>query len=771
MAKNSLFKAGFTLIELLVVIAVLAVLSVAAYVGIQVTQMRGMNDKVASDLLAIENALNEYKNDTGVYPGFDTLELSTERNILCFKGDRSYAHDCEAAAFLQTQIDNILLTKRYLQELPTDPRSGTNYSYAVSADGQYFQVGGLIESQKGQWTAKLIDNVDEKAPYASMIRAYNSPNFVMDEGESLPYSPNPFDVTAHLHQLSGTVTVNAEATSEGGMMEAGDLIKTGVNSEVVLYLSDGSVTHLDADSTLQLLPNSEAIGNVEGNMLTKIKMKLLGGTVWNKVVRLAEGSEFNIETTNAIAGVRGTEFELDADTNELTVLSGTVAARLKTESEKAESNGEGQFMEYNVSIFSQDQEAVSDGNQFRRYTIPAQAMGNPSVLTPGQAALLREKYYESELGLSEADIPYIVKAQAHADKTYTLFVTFNGLESYGDLKVTGFEIYGEKQATDVRVLNGTEPLLILDGVNTSEDDTAYTLELNYDVQDNPLYDQGEKKMQSILLKAYFKTDEGLAHSQVSWPPIGLEPAPTEEYEQSFKNSELYPQFEDENVNEDEGVAVSIAPLEDENIALNEGVVQLTANVPCNWSVVPEGSGAFVVNEDIMVAEYAPLTPSLSDAAKMQNVKTRFGDGGKETVILRCEDPENVTNFDELQAIVSYSPRSVTDAYEYSYHAESGVSWTEANKTCEELTEGGYEDWGLPSKLVYENLNLEEEVKNLCDFDGNTCLDDHLEGAYAFWFDEIDNEKAFAFFIPQNKFSGLQKSQDESILALNCLRDS
>ncbi|HEY5138762.1 MAG TPA: FecR domain-containing protein, partial [Methylococcales bacterium] len=57
-------------------------------------------------------------------------------------------------------------------------------------------------------------------------------------------------------------------------------------------------------------------------------MKLNAGKIWSKVVRLASNSEFKVETTGAIAGVRGTEcgFEVDAagKLKEVQCLSGSV---------------------------------------------------------------------------------------------------------------------------------------------------------------------------------------------------------------------------------------------------------------------------------------------------------------------------------------------------------------------------------------------------------------------------------------------------------------
>jgi len=769
--KDMAFKRGFTLVEMLVVVAVLAVLSVAAYVGIQVTQMRGMNDKVSSDLLAIENALENYKEDQGVYPGFDTLNLGVEKNVLCFDEDKKYFHLCEKASFMQTQIDNVLLTKRYLQDLPLDPRSGTHYSYAVSADGQYYQVAGLVESQKGVWMSKMVGNIDENAPFTTMIRAYDGPRFVMDDGLNLPYSPNPFKITAGLDGVNGNVTINTQTAQDGDMMETGDVIKTAANSSAVLYLSDGSVAHLDPNSSLQLLPNSEAINNAQKNLVTKIRMKLFEGNVWNKVVRLAEKSEFNVETTNAIAGVRGTEFGIDANKNQLTIYSGEVATRLKTEAEKTESNGDGLFLDFDLTAFSESQTAVGNMNGFLRYAIPSQNQNveNPETLNPNESALYLEKYYESSDGLSAQDRPYIVKAQAHNDGTYSIFVTMNGLDDFDELKVSGFEVYGDSQAPDVRVLTeDAKPLLEVLDVQTSEDGLAYVFDLDYKkALQNPLFIQAEDRMESIIIKALYDDGSGLIRSDLSWPPIGLEPNPNEEYEYSFKNKDFYPDL-------DEGIddTLNILPMDDLVVSLNEGEIQIKSNLPCFWSVQPEGSGSFTPGGVTNLAKYMPIDVNLTDTQTMKNVQARFTDKNKESITVRCQDSDDPENFDEVELTVLYAPRTVSDVYEYSYYTEGGVSWAGAKDICAELKEGGHNDWKVPSKSVYENLDMESEKLNLCNITDKSCLNDNLQGVAFFVLNEDYEENisdGYVIKIDDSNFITFDKETLFESFAVRCIR--
>ncbi|MBU1785313.1 MAG: FecR domain-containing protein, partial [Candidatus Omnitrophica bacterium] len=332
--KNPLFSIhrGFTLVELLVVVAVIAILTVAA-LGYRSAQTRVMNDKVTADLMAIENAMERYFTDNG--RKFPVPAAGADKNLNCFYLDTSYAHDCATADFIQSQIDNTLLTKRYLQEVPTDPRTGARYAYGVTTDGQYYQIAGIMENEDGSFTAKMAGYLHFTYPLKSLIRSYNGPDFVIDGEGYLPYSPDHLAVTATLHDITGTVTndgkpVTPASPEEERTISPGSVITTAPASSAILYFSDGSMTYLDPGTTLRLLPNAEVERNDKDGIITKIRLKLTSGKIWNKVIRLAEKSEFNIETTSAIAGVRGTEFGLDVtdpNNTQLIVLSGTVVAR------------------------------------------------------------------------------------------------------------------------------------------------------------------------------------------------------------------------------------------------------------------------------------------------------------------------------------------------------------------------------------------------------------------------------------------------------------
>ena len=311
---------GFSLVELLIVIVIIGVLSAVSFVAIQRAKSRAINEKMMDDLVAIANSLEDFRRDNQTFPVPDP---GSNQNILCYYADATYAHSCDpddGAVFRQGMIDNALLSKRYLREVPTDPRTGSRYVYGVTNDGKFFQVAGIYESEEGIFEARTAGNLAKGFELPSVIRAFNSADFVVNKGTYLPYSPDYLVLSAKLDNINGTVSVDGKSLDE--TLYEDDEITTGVDGSVDIYFSDGSVTHLDKSSTLKL-KNMEVDRNDAEGTVTKILLKIKAGKIWSKVVRLGEKSEFRVETTGAIAGVRGTEFSVDANDN-VEVLAGEV---------------------------------------------------------------------------------------------------------------------------------------------------------------------------------------------------------------------------------------------------------------------------------------------------------------------------------------------------------------------------------------------------------------------------------------------------------------
>lgn len=137
-------------------------------------------------------------------------------------------------------------------------------------------------------------------------------------------------------QPAGSVTFLAgEATRTGGgkaeplavgkAVYQGDVLETQRRTRLEVKLADGSVVRLGPSSKAEV--QGAAFGkSVEDR---KVSAKLVVGKVWANVAKAVGGEQrFEVKTENAVAGVRGTTFRVDAATDKSVVVkvySGTVA--------------------------------------------------------------------------------------------------------------------------------------------------------------------------------------------------------------------------------------------------------------------------------------------------------------------------------------------------------------------------------------------------------------------------------------------------------------
>lgn len=130
--------------------------------------------------------------------------------------------------------------------------------------------------------------------------------------------------------LEGSATNSTGGTGEAQPLKQdqtvveNDVVATTAGSKLELKLKDGSVIRVGPSSKLQL--KSAYFGD---NGEKKFSAKLLFGRVWSKVSGLVSNdSKFEVETDNAVAGVRGTTFRVDASNDKsvlVRVYAGAVA--------------------------------------------------------------------------------------------------------------------------------------------------------------------------------------------------------------------------------------------------------------------------------------------------------------------------------------------------------------------------------------------------------------------------------------------------------------
>lgn len=132
--------------------------------------------------------------------------------------------------------------------------------------------------------------------------------------------------TASVVAVSGAVTgrpPKSEAygkLSEGDRLPYGSRLRTGPDGQATLRFDDGTSVKVQNKSEVMVRPRDKAQAS---------GVALFFGRVWSKVVKSAGGqTSFEVESANAVAGVRGTEFEVgvaDDGSTRVIVSEGTVA--------------------------------------------------------------------------------------------------------------------------------------------------------------------------------------------------------------------------------------------------------------------------------------------------------------------------------------------------------------------------------------------------------------------------------------------------------------
>ncbi len=113
--------------------------------------------------------------------------------------------------------------------------------------------------------------------------------------------------------LAGEATREADGTKEklaiGSAVYEKDVIETSSKSRLEITLSDQSALRLGPKSSLRL--ETAVFGkSVEDR---QVNAKLMVGNVWAEVAHaVGGGAKFEVQTENAVAGVRGTTFRVDA---------------------------------------------------------------------------------------------------------------------------------------------------------------------------------------------------------------------------------------------------------------------------------------------------------------------------------------------------------------------------------------------------------------------------------------------------------------------------
>jgi len=318
-------KRAFSFVEIVITLSIIVLLAVIWLNANNNYQERTVNAKIVSDIETINNALTEYANES------NSLPLPGGNNNF-FKADASYAHsyDDNETFWVHGFITEDTIPKKYLQVVPLDPATNQYYAYGKTKEQNntimnYAKVANQFEiawvfKENNTSRAFVRGNYTAKVWPFNLIREYNGPNFVFDEGMYLPYNGDERLLTAKIWDYSGNVTINGSTVNISSTeLVAGDEIVVPAWETADIYFSDGSKSILWDSTTESRLILSQLDFVQEDNLATKVKLVLGGGTLWNKATNLDQDSGFEIYTTDSTAAVRWTIFWVNKTTSNTNV--------------------------------------------------------------------------------------------------------------------------------------------------------------------------------------------------------------------------------------------------------------------------------------------------------------------------------------------------------------------------------------------------------------------------------------------------------------------
>lgn len=315
--KNSHF--WFSIVEIIITVAILIILSVVAVTSYQSVIDKSDNSLVESHLQTLNNTFLTYSSDTKTLP-------YPSGNLKFYNVDGAYEHsyEDENTFWVSWYITNDFIPKSYLQNIPIDPRNNQYYWYAQVKGNLAFQISGVVVNNH-EPKSKLISNwkglsSENKIYMPYLVKEYNGPRFItQDSIENFPYNPEERILTAKIHKMNWNVSINQKNVSQDEALNyilwEWDTVSVSQWWYVDIYYSDGSYSSLWDTSEASQIVFTQMRYFDETNLFTNIKIGLNAWSLWTKAAKLADKSEFQIETPAAVAAVRWTIFWMRESTN------------------------------------------------------------------------------------------------------------------------------------------------------------------------------------------------------------------------------------------------------------------------------------------------------------------------------------------------------------------------------------------------------------------------------------------------------------------------
>jgi type II secretory pathway pseudopilin PulG len=299
----------FSFVELIIAISLVVLL---AFIGLNTNnsyQEKTNNSKITADLNTLSNSLLSYSQEKSdlPLPGWNNNFFDNEWQY-------SHSFDSESTFWVSWFITENTLQKKYLNYLPIDPKTNQYYAYAKTKAMLSFQIAWVVW-ENSEPKSNVIWNYSWENGIFDLIREYNWPNFIYDKSkESFPYTPDTREMTARIYDFTWSVSINGNTWLSASwildfILREWDQISTTQKSYATIYFSDWSKSVLWDENIASSLSLSNMKYDWDNNLVTKIKLALWWGTIWNNATKLnTDWSEFEIYTTDSTAAVRWTVF-------------------------------------------------------------------------------------------------------------------------------------------------------------------------------------------------------------------------------------------------------------------------------------------------------------------------------------------------------------------------------------------------------------------------------------------------------------------------------
>ncbi|ATU05882.1 hypothetical protein BKN14_05660 [Candidatus Gracilibacteria bacterium HOT-871] len=311
-------KKAFSFVELIIVLSIIALLAIVVTKLSMDSQDKTTNAKVKSDITTLKNALLSAGEQEKKLP-------LPDGNLNYFTKEGKYSHEDfsaekEPAFGVYGKLTEKTLGKKYLSEVPLDPRTKQYYSYGMLREGNEFEVAG-VSKEGTNYKANVAGNYRGDKGTTGLIREYNGPYFVIDEKGHLPYNPEEVILTAsdrrgNMFRFGDNIEYKSgEFFKNGVKIETDVTVEQDGKKYYDLYFSDGNIGRLEIESEnikLTFGKDKSSFSYIENNKKSKIAMFLEAGSLWIFASNSKEsGSEFEIETQDITAAVRGTIFRTE----------------------------------------------------------------------------------------------------------------------------------------------------------------------------------------------------------------------------------------------------------------------------------------------------------------------------------------------------------------------------------------------------------------------------------------------------------------------------